>query len=79
MDILPSGPKWHITELEVDSYNIEKKTELIWWDGLEVIESLFGNPIFAQNMCFDPLHMWEGTDVEYGEWFTANELFYIQV
>ena len=79
MDILPSGPKWHITELKVDSYNIEKKTELIWWDGLEVIESLFGNPIFAQNMCFDPLRMWEGTDVEYGEWFTANELFCIQV
>ena len=30
MDILPSGPKWQVTELEVDSYNIEKKTKLIW-------------------------------------------------
>ena len=79
MDILPSGPKWQVTELEVDSYNIKKKTELIWQDGLEVVESLFGNPIFAQNMCFNPLCMWEGTDVEYREWFTTNELFCIQV
>ncbi|KAG1848559.1 hypothetical protein DFJ58DRAFT_842935 [Suillus subalutaceus] len=51
---------------------------LIWRDGLEVAKSLFGNPIFAQNMSFDPLHVREGAQREYGEWFTANRAFSTQ-
>ncbi|KIK11804.1 hypothetical protein PISMIDRAFT_68816, partial [Pisolithus microcarpus 441] len=62
MDALPSGPRWQVMELEVDGYNTEKKIELIYRDGLEVIESLFGNPIFAQNMSFDPLHVWRNAE-----------------
>ncbi|KAF9235496.1 hypothetical protein BU15DRAFT_64848, partial [Melanogaster broomeanus] len=78
MDILPSGPKWQVTELEVEGYKVEKKVELIWRDGLEVVQSIFGNPIFAQNMSFDPIRVWEGNGPEYGEWFTANEAHRIQ-
>ncbi|KAI6115800.1 hypothetical protein EDD17DRAFT_1470754 [Pisolithus thermaeus] len=79
MDALPSGPRWQVMELEVDGYNTEKKIELIYRDGLEVVESLFGNPIFAQNMTFDPLHVWRNAECEYGEWFTAREATRIQV
>lgn len=79
MDILPAGPKWQITELEVDGYNVERKIELIWRDGLKVVESLFGNPIFAQNMSFDPLRVWSGAEMEYGEWFTSHDAYDIQV
>ncbi|KAI6155646.1 hypothetical protein BKA82DRAFT_17490 [Pisolithus tinctorius] len=78
MDTLPSGLKWQVMQLEVDGYNTEKKIELIYQDGLEVVESLFGNPIFAQNMSFDPLHVWRNTEREYGEWFTVDEATRIQ-
>ncbi|KAG9310720.1 hypothetical protein JVU11DRAFT_9321 [Chiua virens] len=78
MDLLPSGPKWQVTELEVDGYEVEKKIQLIWRDGLDVAQSIFGNPIFGQNMTFDPIKVWDGDDREYGEWFTADEAFRIQ-
>ncbi|KAI9573718.1 hypothetical protein HD554DRAFT_2167277 [Boletus coccyginus] len=60
MNILPSGLKWQVTELEVDGYKIEKKIQLIWRDGLEVAQ------------------IWDGDDMEYREWFTADEAFCIQ-
>ncbi|KAI6020817.1 hypothetical protein BKA83DRAFT_4464486 [Pisolithus microcarpus] len=78
MDTLPSGPGWKVMELEVDGYNTEKKIELIFRDGLEVVESLFGNPIFSQNMSFNPLLLWNNVEWEYGEWFTADEASHIQ-
>ncbi|KAI6022134.1 hypothetical protein BKA83DRAFT_102958 [Pisolithus microcarpus] len=78
MDTLPSGPKWQVMQLEVDGYDTKKKIELIYRDGLEVVQSLFGNPIFAQNMSFDPLCIWKNSEREYGEWFTAHEATRIQ-
>ncbi|KAI6159156.1 hypothetical protein EDD17DRAFT_1779017 [Pisolithus thermaeus] len=78
MDTLPSGPGWKVMELEVDGYKTEKKIELIFQDGLEVVESLFGNPIFCQNMSFDPLSLWNNAEREYGEWFTAHKASRIQ-
>ncbi|KAG1886948.1 uncharacterized protein F5891DRAFT_1132294 [Suillus fuscotomentosus] len=59
MDLLPPGPKWQTTQFEVQGYTTDTPIHLIWCDGLEVTKSLFGNPIFAQNMSFDPLHVWE--------------------
>ncbi|KAG1829890.1 hypothetical protein DFJ58DRAFT_719664 [Suillus subalutaceus] len=56
---------------EVQGYTTTAPIHLIWHDGLEVAKSLFGNPIFAQNMSFDPLHVRE-------EWFTANRAFSTQ-
>ncbi|KAI6009132.1 hypothetical protein EDC04DRAFT_2610724 [Pisolithus marmoratus] len=41
MDSLLSGPRWKVMELEVDGYNMEKKIELIYQGGLEVVESLW--------------------------------------
>ncbi|KIK73204.1 hypothetical protein PAXRUDRAFT_21117 [Paxillus rubicundulus Ve08.2h10] len=78
MDALPSGPKWKITEIEVEGYDIEKKIELIYQDGLEVVDSLFGNPIFAQSMSFYPLKIWQDSVPKYGKWFTAREATRIQ-
>ncbi|KIN93699.1 hypothetical protein M404DRAFT_35826 [Pisolithus tinctorius Marx 270] len=65
-------------QLEVDGYDTGKKIDLIYRDGLEVVESLFGNPIFAQNMTFDPLRIQRNGEEEYGEWFTAQEATRIQ-
>ncbi|KAG2036691.1 hypothetical protein BDR03DRAFT_934343 [Suillus americanus] len=78
MDLLPPGPKWCIMQFEVQGYTTAAPIHLIWRDGLEVAKSLFGNPIFAQNMSFDPLHVQEGVQREYGEWFTANRAFSTQ-
>ncbi|KAG1735664.1 uncharacterized protein EDB91DRAFT_1238174 [Suillus paluster] len=67
------------TQFEVQGYTTVAPINLIWHNGLEVAKSLFGNPIFAQNMSFDPLHVWEGVQREYGEWFTANQGFSMQL
>lgn len=79
IDILPSGPLWQVMELEVEGYGVGRKIELIYRDGLEVVESLFGNPVFAQHMSYDPLKIWEASGPEYGEWFTASKATRIQV
>ena len=55
-------------EIEVEGYKLEKEGKLIWWNGLEVVQSIFGNMIFAQNMSFDPIKVWEGSKSEYREW-----------
>ncbi|KAI6000151.1 hypothetical protein F5J12DRAFT_906658 [Pisolithus orientalis] len=73
MDTLPSGPGWQVMQLKVDGYDTGKKIDLVYCNGLEVVESLFGNPIFAQNMTFDPLCIQRNVEEEYGEWFTAQE------
>ncbi|KAI6139186.1 hypothetical protein BKA82DRAFT_4332359 [Pisolithus tinctorius] len=78
MDTLPLGSGWQVMQLEVDGYNTGKKIDLIYHDGLEVVESLFGNPIFAQNMTFDLLRIQRNGEEEYREWFTAQEATHIQ-
>ncbi|KAI5998547.1 hypothetical protein F5J12DRAFT_928852 [Pisolithus orientalis] len=76
MDTLPSGPGWQVMQLKVGGYNTGKKIDLIYCDGLEVVESLFGNPIFAQNMTFNLLCIQRNGEEEYREWFTAQEATY---
>ncbi|KAI9573841.1 hypothetical protein HD554DRAFT_2034992 [Boletus coccyginus] len=78
MDILLSGLKWQVMKLEVDGYRSEKKIQLIWWNRLEVAQSIFRNPIFSQSMSFDPIKVWNGDNMKYGEWFMADEAFCIQ-
>ncbi|KAI6151216.1 hypothetical protein BKA82DRAFT_4329081 [Pisolithus tinctorius] len=67
MDTLPSGPKWQSTTLE-----------LIWHDAEEVVQSLFGNPIFSANMMFDPILVMTALGQEYNEWFSACKAHHIQ-
>ncbi|KAI6111459.1 hypothetical protein EDD16DRAFT_1485870, partial [Pisolithus croceorrhizus] len=79
MDTLPSGLGWKLMELKVDGYKTEKKKiELIFQDGVEVVERLFRNLIFSWNMSFDPLFLWNNAEQEYRESFTAHEVSCIQ-
>ncbi|KAL4062533.1 hypothetical protein J3A83DRAFT_4194562 [Scleroderma citrinum] len=55
VDTLPSGVKWQSTVLEVEGYPTSNPICLFWHDGVEVIASLFGDPIFGPNMMFDPV------------------------
>ncbi|KAG2144136.1 uncharacterized protein EDB93DRAFT_1105038 [Suillus bovinus] len=79
IDALPSGPEWRSTTLEFTNYTTARPIELIWRDGLEVVKDLFANPIFSNHMMYDPHIVITGSEREYGEFFTANMAFDIQV
>ncbi|KIM60592.1 hypothetical protein SCLCIDRAFT_123741 [Scleroderma citrinum Foug A] len=79
INTLPPGPKWQSMILEVEGYKTVDPILLIWRDGLEVAESLFGDPIFGAHMRFDPLHINGASGREYGEWFSAMQAHKIQV
>jgi hypothetical protein len=79
IDSLPSGPEWESTTLEFLNYTTEQPIELIWRDGLAVTKDLFANPIFANHMIYDPHVVMTGSEREYGEFFTGERAFFIQV
>ncbi|KAG2149014.1 uncharacterized protein EDB93DRAFT_1240381 [Suillus bovinus] len=78
MASLPTGPKWHSTTLEITGYPTIQPIQLIWRNGLDVVEDLFANPIFANHMTYDPHIVVEGDEHEYSEYFTAKQAFEIQ-
>lgn len=65
--------------LEVEGYKTVDPILLIWHDGLEVAESLFGDLIFGAHMHFNPLHINGASGHKYGEWFSAIQAHKIQV
>ena len=46
---------------------------------MEVVKEIFGNPVFAQHMEYDPYEIYEGDEQEYGEWMSCDEAHRIQV
>ena len=79
MDTLPLGPKWQSTVLQVEGYLTTDPIRLFWRDAVEVIASLFGDPIFGTDMMFDPIEVTTHLGREYSEWFSAKEAHRIQV
>ncbi|KAG2124547.1 hypothetical protein BD769DRAFT_1628761 [Suillus cothurnatus] len=59
MDALPKGPRWRCTTIETDGYVTAHPVHLIWRDALEVTKHIFGNPIFANDMEFDPYEIFD--------------------
>jgi Plavaka transposase len=78
MDTLPAGPRWQSTIIEVDNYKTTDPISLIWCDGLEVVESIFGDPIFGADMTFDPILVNTPLGRAYDGWFSAREAHRIQ-
>ncbi|KAG1816369.1 uncharacterized protein BJ212DRAFT_1446931 [Suillus subaureus] len=70
MGSLPTRPKWCSMTLEITSYPTVQPVQLIWCDGLEVVEDLFTNPIFVNHMTYDPHIVVDGDEHEYSEYFT---------
>jgi hypothetical protein len=80
MEALPAGPQWKSTEIKLDGYKTESPLTLYWRDGLQVIEHLFSNPIFAQSMEMTPYHTYEEGDGRiYQEFMSADEAWRLQV
>jgi hypothetical protein len=83
VEALPNMPRWHYQEIKVGQYRMKEPLILYWRDGLEVVEHLFGNPLFASSMDFDPYCEVEqtanGQERVYGEFMSANHAWEIQV
>jgi hypothetical protein len=78
MDALPKGPRWRCTTIETDGYVTAHPVHLIWRDALEVTKHIFGNPIFANDMEFDPYEIFVNREREYGEWMSILHVHDIQ-
>ncbi|KAH7906891.1 hypothetical protein BJ138DRAFT_1137785 [Hygrophoropsis aurantiaca] len=79
---LPEVPKWRYQEIKVGSYKTKSPIMLYWRDGLEVIEHLFCNPVFAQCIDLTPYREYErtprGNERVYGEFMSADHAWNIQ-
>ncbi|KAN0096969.1 hypothetical protein V8E55_001415 [Tylopilus felleus] len=52
--VLPSGPSWKATTLEIEGCKANRPVQLILQDPKEVVEDLLSNPMFTNHMKFDP-------------------------
>lgn len=79
MDALPKGPKWRCTTIHTEGYITAHPVHLIWCNALEVTRHIFGNPVFANDMEFDPYEIKVNGEREYGEWMSCSRAHDIQV
>ena len=66
----------------IDGYMSEHPIHFYWHDALEVIEYIFGNPVFASHMQFDPHRLWSDEcklDHIYTEYMTGDFAWQAQV
>jgi len=66
-------------KINTQGYVTKEPVYLFWHDALEVMWEIFGDPVFAQHMEYDPYQIFEGTEREYGEWMSGDEAYRIQV
>ncbi|KAH7910711.1 hypothetical protein BJ138DRAFT_1087120 [Hygrophoropsis aurantiaca] len=59
IEALPEVPRWRHQEITVAPYKTKSPLMLYWRDGLEIVEHLFRNPVFAQCMDFTPYRDFE--------------------
>ncbi|KAG1900840.1 uncharacterized protein F5891DRAFT_1128385 [Suillus fuscotomentosus] len=78
MEALLVTPKWKCAPIETDGYTTTHPVNLIWRDALEVAHHIFGNPIFANHMEYDPYEIQDNGEREYGEWMSCEHAFEIQ-
>ncbi|EGO25846.1 hypothetical protein SERLADRAFT_437568 [Serpula lacrymans var. lacrymans S7.9] len=83
IEALPSGPRWKVQEMKLEGFPTKKPLMLLWRDGLEVVQHLFSNPVFANNVAFDPKAVYATNfdfelEKQYGEFFTGNYVWECQ-
>ncbi|KAI6169072.1 hypothetical protein EDD17DRAFT_1810984 [Pisolithus thermaeus] len=72
LDVIPKGPTWQCTQICPEGYTMKEPIYLYWHDALEVVRDIFGNPTFAEHMVYDPYHIYEGAEREYGKWMSEG-------
>ncbi|KAH7908355.1 hypothetical protein BJ138DRAFT_1012981 [Hygrophoropsis aurantiaca] len=55
MDYLPKGPTWYSEEIILEGYQTKRPIQFIYRDAMEVVKQLFGDPVYAGHMIFDPV------------------------
>ncbi|KIK18553.1 hypothetical protein PISMIDRAFT_109244, partial [Pisolithus microcarpus 441] len=82
IESLPEVPHWCFQEIKVGSYQMKDPLILYWHDGLEVVEHLFRNPVFAHCMDLDPYQEFEetlnGMERVYGKFMSADQAWKMQ-
>ncbi|KAH9066073.1 hypothetical protein EDB83DRAFT_2506343 [Lactarius deliciosus] len=81
IESLPDPPRWYCEEMIIEGYKSEKIT-FYWHDALDVIEYIFGNPIFAPYMQYDPQRVWmdiSKAERVYSEYMTGDFAWQSQV
>ncbi|KAG2100377.1 uncharacterized protein F5147DRAFT_747111 [Suillus discolor] len=78
IDALPSFVPWKVSTMEFTGYKTTYPLQLIWHDALEVVKQLFGDPIFANHITFQPHVVDVGGQREYGDYMSANMAWKIQ-
>ncbi|KAG1798706.1 hypothetical protein EV424DRAFT_1474987 [Suillus variegatus] len=78
MDALPCLAEWKVSKLEFTGYKTVHPIQLIWRDALEVIKQLFSDPVFTNNITFQPHVVHVGNQCEYGDYMSADLAWKIQ-
>ncbi|KAG1762042.1 hypothetical protein EDD22DRAFT_979942 [Suillus occidentalis] len=78
MDALPVALRWKCMPIHTDGYTTTHPVDLIWRDALEVMHHIFGNPIFANHMEYNPYEIKDNGECEYGEWMSCEQASEIQ-
>lgn len=82
IESLPSGPIWRSETIVVDGYKTKKPIEFIYRDGAEVVDHIFGNPVFANVMEMDPRRVFTDTGRDervYTQFMTGEHAWACQV
>lgn len=82
IESLPDPPRWYCEEITVEGYKSKQPIYFYWRDALEVIEYIFGNPVFAPYMQYDPQRVWTDTTKTeriYSEYMTGDFAWKAQV
>ncbi|KAG2132209.1 hypothetical protein BD769DRAFT_1666227 [Suillus cothurnatus] len=77
-DALPCFAPWKVSNIEFTGYKTTYPVQLIWRDALEVVKQLFGDPVFANHITFQPHVVNTGSQREYGDYFSADIAWKIQ-
>ncbi|KAG1724676.1 hypothetical protein EDB19DRAFT_1897871 [Suillus lakei] len=59
-------------KIETDGYITTHPVHLIWHDALGVTKHIFGNPVFANDMEFNPYEITINGEPEYSEWMSSS-------
>ncbi|KAG1827707.1 hypothetical protein EV424DRAFT_1471504 [Suillus variegatus] len=78
MDALPCLAEWKVSKLEFTGYKTVHPIQLIWRDALEVIKQLFSDPVFTNNITFQPHVVHVGNQCKYGDYMSADLAWKIQ-
>ncbi|KAH9009376.1 hypothetical protein EDB83DRAFT_2509004 [Lactarius deliciosus] len=75
IESLPDPPRWYCDQMIIEGYKSEQPIYFFWRDALSVIEYIFGNPVFASYMQYDPQRLWTDasrTERIYSEYMTGD-------